>query len=59
MSLAFSMNKQHLNISLVIKPEFTDSVNQLTDVVHIHHLKGGGRVSSDGLKSKANPDNNV
>lgn len=51
MSLAFSMNKQHLNISLVIKPEFTDSINQLTDVVHIHHLKGGGRWSEEQSKS--------
>lgn len=56
---AFSMNKQHLNISPVTKPEFIDSVNQLTDPAHIHRLKVSGRVSPDSLKSKADPDNDV
>lgn len=59
MSSAFSMNKQHLNVSPVIKPEFTDSVKQLTDPAHIHHLKVSGRVSPDGLKSKEDPDSDV
>lgn len=53
------MNKQHLNVSPVIKAEFTDSVKQLTDPAHIHHLKVSGRVSPDGLKSKEDPDSDV
>lgn len=39
MSLELNMNKQHLNALPVIKLEFTDNVNQLTDLTRVHHLK--------------------
>lgn len=52
MSSAFSMNKQHLNISPLTKLEFPDSVNQLTDPAPMHHVEVNRRLSPDGLKSK-------